>query len=185
MTIGIEQGSQAMEDLLALVQAGVRVECESGMSAREFMREALGLDDDYIEHTISTLFIDSEPVDDIDAAQVRSGSCVALSAAMPGLVGAVMRRGSPYASFRAGISHGSSGSIEDSEGATSKAGLVQVKYFNAVMRDRGPSLLERGVLVPYEEAAALARGHGLSPPAPARSDGLEWIRIVAKSGVKS
>jgi hypothetical protein len=180
MTLETEAGSPVMEAALSLLQAGAGLRCRVGLSARVFMREVLGLDDAYIEGTVSTVFLDSEPVDDIDAAMVRDGSRLALSAAMPGLVGAVMRRNSPYASFREGISHGrEAASPTDAAG---EEGFVIVKLFNSVMRDRGPALLARGVLAPGAAAAELARSAGLPPPAAAEGDDLVELRVLSRIG---
>ncbi|MEI6874192.1 MAG: hypothetical protein WCL50_03575 [Spirochaetota bacterium] len=177
MTIETDKDSPVMEAALALLQAGVRVRCRSGDSARVFMREALGFDDGYIEGTVSTFFLDSEPVDDIDAARVKGGSRVALSAAMPGLVGAVMRRNSPYASLRAGISHDRHAADTADSPLPSEA-LVLVKLFNAVMMDRGPALLARGVIVDAEEAEKLARLGGLPFVLRAGDAGLVDLKVL-------
>ena len=181
MTIETDDDSPVMEAALSLLQAGVRVRCRSGDSARVFMREALGFDDGYIEGTVSTVFLDSEPVDDIDAARVQDGSRVALSAAMPGLVGAVMRRNSPYASFRSGISHERHAADPVGSPAPSEA-LVLVKLFNAVMKDRGPALLARGVVVEAEEAGNLARLGGLPFPGAGDYAGLVDLKVLPRKG---
>jgi len=45
-----------------------------------------------VKHDIKVLFLDYSPVDDLDAAIIKDGAILALSAAMPGLVGAAMRK---------------------------------------------------------------------------------------------
>ncbi|NJL58424.1 MAG: hypothetical protein HC887_00995 [Desulfobacteraceae bacterium] len=55
--------------------------------------DILEIPKDYVLNRISTIFLDGKPVDCLDTAFVRNHSVVSLSAAMPGLVGAVMRRG--------------------------------------------------------------------------------------------
>jgi hypothetical protein len=150
---------------LALLQAGFSLPAREGMSARDFMREALGFPDDYIEGVVSTVFLDDSPVDDIDAARIVEGSRIALSAAMPGLVGAVMRRHSPYAALRETISYRSDVGSEWSAGGLSEGGTegrsaairVGVKLFNSVMRDRGPEVLARGIFLQGERAAETLR----------------------------
>lgn len=155
---------------LLLLQEGFYQGGEAGISLRRFMTEALGFPADYVEGRISTVFLDDKPVDDIDAARIAEGSRLSLSAAMPGLVGAVMRRKSPYASFREGISHrpdeeagaGGAGADGGAPPAAPASGpragaacLVRVKLFNSVMAERGPALLARGVLVERDRAEAL------------------------------
>ncbi len=70
-------------------------------------------------------------MDNVDKAVVRDGSVLALSAAMPGLLGATMRKGGRYAAFRKDISqHG------DVCGICETPGRVTVKLFNMVARER-------------------------------------------------
>jgi len=162
---------------LGLLQAGFSMRTQSGMSARVFMREVLGFPDAYIEGVVSTVFVDDSPVDDIDAARLVEGTRIALSAAMPGLVGAVMRRNSPYAALRESISYqkdcyavgetkggGSKAEARDPTDGEAGGGAgrspeirVGVKLFNSVMTDRGPEVLARGIYLRGEAAVEALR----------------------------
>lgn len=156
------------EAAAAAFQAGVWVLARPGESLRDFMAASLGFPASYIEGSVSTVFLDASPVDDIDAAVVRPGCLVALSGAMPGLVGAVMRRKSPYASFRKAISH-SGESVAEGEAAGGDRGpsgpeeacLVRLKLFNAVLHDMGRLVIERGAWIEHSRAVAFAAA-GLS-----------------------
>ncbi|OHD81576.1 MAG: hypothetical protein A3J97_06740 [Spirochaetes bacterium RIFOXYC1_FULL_54_7] len=144
-------GGSSWPRLAGLVQEGFALHGLEGQSLRNFMRGPLGMDDAYIEGSVSTVFLDYKPVDDLDSAAISADCLVSLSAAMPGLVGAVMRRNSPYASFREAISH--DGRLDSGVAAATRTCLVRVKLFNAIMREHGPVLLQRGILV---RAARLA-----------------------------
>jgi len=148
---------------LGLLQAGFSMRARAGISARAFMRETLGFPDAYIEGAVSTVFIDDSPVDDIDAARLAEGSRIALSAAMPGLVGAVMRRHSPYAALRESISY------RERTGGADEGRLpeirVGVKLFNSVMVDRGPEVLARGIHLGGEKAIEALRWLGIEDAA--------------------
>ncbi|MBN1426518.1 hypothetical protein JXA88_18365 [Candidatus Fermentibacteria bacterium] len=136
-----------------VVQDGVILTSRAGCSLREFLTEECRIPPEYIDTRISTIFLDGSPIDDIDSALIRDGSIVALSAAMPGLVGATMRRGGFYSSFRSSITHAESGE-------SWRAGMVPVrlKLFNLIMDELGPGFLKRGVLVKCRDLArALAR----------------------------
>ena len=162
---------------LAILQAGFSLRARRGMSARVFMREVLGFPDAYIEGVVSTVFLDDSPVDDIDTARLAEGSRIALSAAMPGLVGAVMRRHSPYAALRETISYREGGGAEgSSEGGARRDGSglesaesaggppeirVGVKLFNSVMSGRGPEVLARGIVLADDRALEALRSLGL------------------------
>ena len=124
-----------------LLQQGVMVRTGVGCSVKLFLSEELGLSDKTIED-IQSLFLDGRPVDDLEAAVIKDGSVLALSAAMPGLVGATLRRGGTYSSFRNTITY-----RETSDHCSSGEGLVQVKVFNLLMAGIGPGLLGRGVYV--------------------------------------
>lgn len=133
-----------MAKMPVLLQKGFMVKVQTGRSLGHFFRRQLNLTPEYIAHRISTVFLDGKPVDDIDAALLRDRSTLALSGAMPGLVGAVMRRGSFYASFRDTISYRDEGE-KGSSGPRRDEGMIRLKLFNLVMKDLGPGFLETGI----------------------------------------
>lgn len=139
---------EQVREFFLLLQQGVTMTTRVGCSLRKLLCEQFGLDRDYVTGRITTLFLDNKPVDDLDATIVRDGATVALSGAMPGLVGATMRRGGFYAAFRGGISHSESGS-----GSTDRIGTVRVKLFNLLLAELGPDFLRRGVVIPAAELA--------------------------------
>jgi hypothetical protein len=73
---------------------------------------------------------------------VSDGSTIALSAAMPGLAGAVLRKGGAYAAMHRQISHASPGGS-----CASGPVSVSIKLFNLVARELGPGFLAQGVLI--------------------------------------
>ncbi|MGE4296577.1 MAG: hypothetical protein AB7E47_00990 [Desulfovibrionaceae bacterium] len=131
-----------------LLQQGVIVPCTTGVSVRALLVDQMGLAPDYVEERIQTLFLDSKPVDDLDASVVLDHSTLALSAAMPGLVGATMRRAGAIAAFRAGISCPGGDCPESGQ----VDGVVYLKCFNLIIDDLGGEMLARGVLVPADAA---------------------------------
>lgn len=132
--------------LLPLLQQGVQMEIENGHSLEDLLCRQLGLHRDYVYGRISTLFLNGCPVDDIETARVMDGASLALSCAMPGLIGATMRRGGILASFRSSISH------HEKQGTTSAdaQGLITIKLFNMLTRELGPVILARGIIVPRD-----------------------------------
>jgi len=77
---------------------------------------------------------------------VNEGAIVALSAAMPGLVGATMRRGGTYATLRSSISF-----TETDESIERQRGLMTLKLLNMVGRELGPAFLANGVYLAGEQ----------------------------------
>jgi hypothetical protein len=124
-----------------LLQQGVLIRRRVGLPVDSFLRQELGAGAETIEK-IQSVLLDGKPVDDIGAAIIRDGSTLALSAAMPGLVGATMRRGGAYASLRNAITYHETG-----ETGEAREGWVRIKLFNLLMAELGPSLLRGQVLV--------------------------------------
>lgn len=125
-----------------LLGFGFFIDVKTGCSLKEFLSDYLGLDPLYIEDRIQTIFLDGKAVDNIDSCVIKNGSSIALSAAMPGLVGATLRRKSHYASMRSQISQ----EDESALGSGTK-GRVTVKLFNLIAKELGNELLEHGVRI--------------------------------------
>lgn len=123
------------------LQQGVTVRTRTGCSVAAFLMEELGAGIETIDK-IQSVILDGSPVDDLESALVKDGSVLALSAAMPGLVGATLRRGGAYSSFRSGITyHETDGHHIPGEG------FVRVKLFNLLMDELGPGLFKKGVFI--------------------------------------
>jgi hypothetical protein len=125
-----------------LLQAGFGVNCTVGTSIENLFYDQLTLNPRVVEEKISTIFLNGKPVDDIASTIVEGGATLALSGAMPGLVGATLRRKSPLASFRQSISAGKSAKDNDNS-----EGSIQIKLFNILLNELGPVFLEMGIFV--------------------------------------
>jgi hypothetical protein len=132
-----------------ILQGGFMVKCRVGISIKTLLCEELGLTPAYVMGRISTIFLDGKPVDDIESAIIKDGSSLALSAAMPGLVGATMRREGVYSSLRSSITY-----EEKHSNYLSKEGLISLKLYNLLIDELGPLLLKRGIFVKSTELSA-------------------------------
>ena len=132
-----------------ILQGGFMVKCRVGISIKTLLCEELGLTPAYVMGRISTIFLDGKPVDDIESAVIKDGSSLALSAAMPGLVGATMRREGVYSSLRSSITY-----EEKHSNYLSKEGLISLKLYNLLIDELGPLLLKRGIFVKSTELSA-------------------------------
>jgi hypothetical protein len=128
-----------------LLQQGVKIWRHIGMSVDVFLRQEIGATPETIEK-IQSIMLDGRPVDDIRSSLLHDGSTLALSAAMPGLVGATLRRGGAYSSFRSAITYHETGMA-----SAPGEGWVTVKIFNLLMAELGPDLLRTGVLLRYSD----------------------------------
>jgi len=133
-----------------LLQQGVAVPVVIGCSLRSLLCDQFSIPAEYVTGRITTIFLDSRPVDNLDSAVIREGSRVTLSAAMPGLVGAVMRSGGFYASLRQGITHTGADSA-----TAAKKGMIRLKLFNLLLAELGPLILARGVILERAELSDL------------------------------
>jgi len=133
--------SARLPQFFQLLQQGITLRSQVGCSVRSFLLCRLQLSDEFIQDKIQTIFLDGKPVDDLDTAYVKDGCTLALSAAMPGLVGATMRRGGYYASLRAQISH----CAEAENAPAASEGFITLKLFNFLTDLVGKKLLQDGV----------------------------------------
>ena len=125
-----------------LLGQGFTLKIRTGISVRDLLCRQIGVSDDYLDKRIQTIFLDGKVVDNVDTAVVHKGSSLALSAALPGLAGATLRRGGAYAAMRCQISH-KNNTADDSDGN----GTVMLKLFNLVALELGPMFLKQGIWV--------------------------------------
>lgn len=144
----------ALPAFRALFQQGVGVTIQTGTSLEDLLCCQWQISHDYVMSRISTLFLDSKPVDDLPTAVVQDGATLALSGAMPGLIGATMRRGGVLASFRNGITY-----CETAKGDARGRGRITLKLFNLLIDELGPQFLARGIWVSRFRLAELFTGH--------------------------
>lgn len=124
------------------MEGGFRLKVKTGQSIKEIFCEQLDISDDYFENRIQTIFLDGKAVDSADTAWVENGSRLALSAAMPGLVGATFRKGGRCATFRGTISYSTS-----KKSITKGEGEITLKLFNMIAKELGPPLLQKGIII--------------------------------------
>ena len=137
-----------------LAERGFRVSVQTGCSIKELICNQLGIAEDYLEERIQTIFLNAKAVDDLDSTMVTDGSTLALSGAMPGLVGITMRRGGFYAALRSQISH------EKNLSASHRGdGQIVIKLFNLVLKELGPGFLQQGIRTNGKNLQDLLKRH--------------------------
>jgi hypothetical protein len=125
------------------LQHGFFVKAIMEKSIKQMLCDQFGLESDYVVNRIKTIFYNGKPVDDMETAIVHDGATLALSAAMPGLVGATFRSGGVLSPFRSTISY----RPDDCKTPDSGEGAVYIKLFNLLVPEIGPGFLKRGIFV--------------------------------------
>lgn len=130
--------------LFALFQRGFRLPVPQGSTVGVVLNAA-GFSRGYLEK-VKTIFLDGNAVDNFESEKVKNGSVIALSAAMPGLAGAIFRKDSPISELRSHpTKQQNDRSILDADEA------VILKMFNTIAEEMGSRLLQGGVLFSGED----------------------------------
>ena len=137
-----------------LLGHGFSVNVQTGTSVKELLCNQLGIHEDYLAQQIQTIFLNFKVVDDIKSAIVDQNATMALSGAMPGLVGAILRSGGYYAPMRSQISH-----EKDQPESQLKNGKITLKLWNLVVKELGPTFLQQGIWIEAEEVQSFIKRH--------------------------
>ncbi len=124
-----------------LLQSGVEIKSSNSETMGHFLNRLPGFTMDYVSDTVQTIFLNGTAVDDLTTPLGSDDPVLAISAAMPGLAGAIFRRNSFHAALRTNTET----LIEVGEEA--EPTLVTLKLFNSIALERGTELLEMGVTV--------------------------------------
>lgn len=139
----LAMSGNAVSRIFPLFGEGIWVQGSDGETVEDFLVKTVGIPPAYLKERVQTVFLNGKALDDFNTARVRDGATLALSAAMPGLAGAVLRRGGVYAPMRRQIS-------QDATSSTASAGhiFITLKLFNMIASELGPEFLKRGILIP-------------------------------------
>jgi hypothetical protein len=126
-----------------LTAQGFQLSATPGATIRRVLLERAAIPAPYLDTVVQSVFHNGRAVDDDRRVRVGADSIIALSAAMPGLVGAVFRKNSPVAGMR---------TFDYPNPAPQAPGPGEIhlilKFFNQVNTDLGPIFLKRGIRLP-------------------------------------
>ncbi len=146
MKIYIVTTNELLPKFFKLLEQGFIVKTQAGCSIKDLLCEQLQIEEEYLDKRIQTLFLNGKAVDNAERAYIQDNATLALSAAMPGLVGATFRKGGTYAAMRNTISYNAEISNKDKGEAR-----VKLKLFNMVLKELGPLFLTNGVWIRQEK----------------------------------
>lgn len=124
-----------------LLQSGVEVKSTRDRDMGTFLCQLPGFSHDYIANNVETIFLDGMPLDDLSQHFEGDSPTLALSAAMPGLAGAIFRKNSIHSALR---------TTTVSTAQTTRASeqiTVTLKLFNTIAKGAGSDLLQAGVSI--------------------------------------
>lgn len=139
VTLHLHTTKGAADKMATLLQRGVLLPVSKALPIVDLLTKLPGFTPEYIKDRVQTIFVNGLAEDDT-ARQLAAGDTLALSAAMPGLAGAIFRRGGRHASLRtrplAAPTH-----------KADQSGFITLKLFNMVATETGPQLLQSGILI--------------------------------------
>lgn len=135
-----------------VLQSGIEVKTPYGVPLGRFLSSFPGFTADYLADTVQTIFLNGTAVDDLTIPLAGDNPVLALSAAMPGLAGAIFRKNSFHAALRTDTKSLSA------ESAKHDYLMVTLKLFNSIARERGEELLQQGVCIQTEIIAGFLAG---------------------------
>ena len=124
-----------------LLQSGLYLEVAQGCSIGKLLLGLPGFTEEYIAAKVQTIFLNGLPADDLGQQLTGESGVLAVSAAMPGLAGAIFRRGGIHASLRTSVEAVPESSI------TENPVRIRLKMFNMIAKDRGIPILRQGCVV--------------------------------------
>lgn len=150
--IEVRVDPDAFSNWFPILREGFLVETQLGRNIREVLCQEIGLSPQYLEARVQTVFLDGKAIDQLESTIITDGCTVALSAAMPGFVGAAFRRGGYYGVMRSGTTHrpGASGGKEE-------RGFFILKLFNLLADELAGHFFERGILMYSQALSAFLR----------------------------
>jgi len=146
ISVTFEWTSGKLPEIGQLLQHGFKLRARLGTSIRDILCHQFGVSPTYLDQRVNTIFLDGKPVDDVDSSTIQEGSVLALSAAMPGFVGAALRKGGYYSAMRREISH-----VEEIQSRSDLEGFFTLKLYNMVAKELGPIFLQSGIWVLWED----------------------------------
>lgn len=139
-----------------VLEQGYLIHIEANKTVQDVLCRQLGVAEEYLRDRVQTVFLNGKAVDDENTAVVQDGDRLALSASMPGLVGATMRKGGFFSGLRANISH-----KKPAKAAASKSdAFITIKLFNMIALEIGPIFLDKGIIVKGNQLQSLWDGLG-------------------------
>ncbi len=148
--------TEALSRFTTLLQNGIYLEAGQGETLGGLLAILPGFTEEYIGRKVQTIFLNGLPADDLQQQLFGTEAVIALSAAMPGLAGAIFRKDGVHASLRTETAAKLSGTHSKDQPIK-----IRLKLFNIIAMERGEKILADGCVV---LASALENFFTYRPP---------------------
>lgn len=139
-----------------LLQSGIYLEGKQGETIGGLLTALPGFTEEYVNQRVQTIFLNGLPADDLQQRLFGTEAVIALSAAMPGLAGAIFRKDGVHASLRTETAPNLSQTNQVAQPMT-----IRLKLFNMITMERGARILGDGCVI---MASALGKFLARRPP---------------------
>lgn len=139
-TLSFDCADDKLLRLSTMLQSGFVEIGRQGETILSFLLTLDGFSESYLDREVQTVFYNGDALDELDTPLAGETATIALGSAMPGLAGAIMKKGSICGALR------KNRQIVDTESAGEPV-AVRVKLFSTVARQRGPQLLLKGLKI--------------------------------------
>ncbi|GAB1410567.1 hypothetical protein MASR1M90_17210 [Desulfovibrionales bacterium] len=134
----IKTDPSTLTSLSTLLQSGFLVSTDTDVPLTDLLVSLPGFTLSYLGDAVQTIFVNGVPLDDMQQ-RIQPGTTIALSAAMPGLAGAIFRKQGLHGSLRT-----KPVALSSADSSTSP---VRIKLFNSIATDRAQDLFAQGVMI--------------------------------------
>jgi len=133
--------TESLYKFTTLLQSGIFIHVQQGETLGGLLDSLPGFNENYIRERIQTIFVDGLPADDLAQKFVNKETVLAISAAMPGVAGAIFRKGGIHAALRTGTA------TQTTSAPVQTSLTVRLKLFNVIAKERGGELLANGCFI--------------------------------------
>ncbi|MEN8199654.1 MAG: hypothetical protein ABFR63_06225 [Thermodesulfobacteriota bacterium] len=133
---------QALPQFTTLLQAGIHLNANQGETIGGLLAALPGFEEEYVRQRVQTIFLNGLPADDLGQQLRGSEAVIAITTAMPGLAGAIFRKGGAHAALRTTGNKKEAGSTVPGEDIA-----VRLKLFTLLAKERGEAILAAGCCI--------------------------------------
>ncbi len=158
---------------MPLLGSGIGITFTPGSTLHDVLCDRLAIPPSYLTNRIQTILVNGHAIDEPKEVYLSHGDTVALSAAMPGLVGTTLKRGSHLAAMRRDITL----KTEIRVTANGSSSILTLKLFNMVAAELGSGILSGQVYVRSRDLNYLSRHYPTLAPPEGSADPDAWVEM--------